>query len=312
MDERLGEAPIGYGERVQNLAIVVLMLVWALLLPGCSSGCRGKGEPPGRAQVVVTIFPVYDLVRRIAGPDADVALIVPPGQSAHGFQPRPGDVEVLSRMRLGVMVGLGLDEWMDAFVPQAPKGARVLKIGDRVPQLAKGADSDDANTDPHVWLDPQRAQLIVRAVTDELGRVDPSHVLAYRERAKSLDASLAQLDHDAETRLAKLPKRSFLTHHLAFSYFAERYGLNIAGSRLTEPPKPAPDDHVRSLRTAASQRSVVAVFREPQLDQGPIQTFASDAALRLGVLDPLGGGPDTGTYEALIRFNVSALEAQLR
>jgi zinc transport system substrate-binding protein len=287
------------------------MALLGLVLPGCSGGCRGNRAQTGRAQVVVTIFPVFDLVRRIAGPDADVSLLVPPGQSVHGFQPRMDIAEDVSRVRLGVMVGLGLDDWMEAVMRRAPERARVLKLGDRVPQLTKTADSDSAPSDPHVWLDPQRAQLMVRAVTEELGRVDPAHVLAYRERSKSLDASLVALDREAEARLAKLPKRGLLTHHAAFAYFAERFGMTVLDAVVREPPNPPSEAHLATLRTAIQQKRVGAIFREPQLDPAPVEALAKATGLSLGLLDPLGGGPESGSYEALIRFNVAALESQL-
>jgi zinc transport system substrate-binding protein len=51
-------------------------------------------------------------VRRVAGVDADVTLLLPAGRSEHSFDPTPRDVEAVAESRLGVMIGLGLDPWM--------------------------------------------------------------------------------------------------------------------------------------------------------------------------------------------------------
>ena len=60
--------------------LAVLWLVASIALMPLA-GCRPKTHE--RAKVAVSIFPVYDLVRRIAGPDADVTLVLPPLSLIH-------------------------------------------------------------------------------------------------------------------------------------------------------------------------------------------------------------------------------------
>jgi ABC-type Zn uptake system ZnuABC Zn-binding protein ZnuA len=66
---------------VRKLAFAVLPLLVAAL-PGCGKGCGRSGDAT-RATVAVSIFPIYDLARRVAGPDADVMLLLPPGRNEH-------------------------------------------------------------------------------------------------------------------------------------------------------------------------------------------------------------------------------------
>jgi len=125
----------------------VLVLAFALLaaLPGCSS-CKGGATASTRPKVAVSIFPIYDLTRRIAGPDADAVLLLPPGKSEHHFDPTPRQVEEVASAKLGVMVGLGLDPWMDRLLKDAAPSARVLKVGQ--PQIKGGNGVQDAQRDP--------------------------------------------------------------------------------------------------------------------------------------------------------------------
>src|SRR5690348_8270459 len=116
------------------------------MVPGCSKGC-GKAGADGRTKVVVSIFPVYDLVRRVAGPDADVTLLLQPGHNEHSFDPTPKDIETAAQAKLGVMVGLGLDPWMEKLVKEAAPSARLLKVGDRVPTLT--IKDDPIGADDH-------------------------------------------------------------------------------------------------------------------------------------------------------------------
>jgi ABC-type Zn uptake system ZnuABC Zn-binding protein ZnuA len=290
------------------LPSLLVFLVFLVSLPACSKGCGGSAAAE-RTQVTVSIFPVYDLVRRVAGPDADVHLVVPPGKTEHGFQPTARDGEIAARSKLAVMVGLGLDSWMEDLMRSAPAKARTLKVGDRVPTLPVEEGKDDL--DPHVWMDPQRGQLIVRAIAEELGRVDAAHAIAYRERATELDSALAALDQDAERRLKALPRKGFVTLHAGFGYFAERYKLSVLAVLEPVPGKEPTSESKANVLRVTKDKDVPALFGEPQLDQAPVKALAAEAQIPVGVLDPLGGGPDTDSYEKMIRFDVTALEKHL-
>lgn len=269
--------------------------------------------------VSVSIFPLYDVVRRIAGPDADVALVLPPGHTPHSFEPTPKDTASASKARVGVMVGLGLDPWMEKLMKDAAPKARIVKVGDRVPTLdvkddPRGdadADKGATATDPHVWLDPERVRLIVRAVAEELGKADSPHALAYRKRATELDESLAALDKDVETRTKALKTRGFVSFHGSFQYFAERYKLAIFAVIEPTPGSQPSGAYTSKVAEIIKSKNVPALFSEPQLDPRPAKILADEAKIRLGTLDPVGGGPETNSYEKMIRFDVAQLEKNL-
>ena len=268
----------------------------------------------------------------MAGPDADVTLLLPPGKNEHTFDPTPKDVANVAQAKLGVMVGLGLDAWMEKLVKEAAPTARVLKAGERVPTITIKADvlgdeeADAARdggeedhdhekgaTDPHVWLDPQRARLIVKQIAEELSRADSAHGAAYRERADALDAELDKLDKDLETRTAALKTKGFITFHGSFGYFADRYKLQILA--VIEPyPGSTPDSkYIAKVLTTVKAKKVPALFSEPQLDARPAQILADEGKIPLGVLDPVGGSTaDTDTYEKMLRFDMASLEKYLK
>jgi ABC-type Zn uptake system ZnuABC Zn-binding protein ZnuA len=250
-------------------------------------------------------------------------LLLQPGRSEHSFDPTPRDIEAATQAKLGVMVGLGLDPWMQKLMKDASPSARVLRVGDRVPTrtieeepVGKGAAMDDEDgegtPDPHVWLDPQRAQLIVRAIAEELGRVDAAHALGYRERATELDRSLSALDAEVDARLKALSRRGFVTFHGSFGYFAERYKLEILAVIEPYPGSQPTGEYVSKVLATIRAKNVPALFSEPQLDPRPAKILADEANVPLGVLDPVGGGPEADSYEKLIRFDVAQLERLLK
>jgi zinc transport system substrate-binding protein len=311
---------------VRTLA-TTLALAGLFLLPGCSS-CRAKES--ARAKVVVSIFPIYDLTRRVAGPDADVVLLLPPGKSEHHFDPTPKQVEDVAAAKLGVMVGLGLDPWMEKMLKDAAPTARALKVGAHVPTIAVqddplgddeahagGVPDDDHDhekgaTDPHCWLDPKRAAKMAQVIGDELVAVDPLHAPSYRERTAMLVAKLGELDTEIERRSATWSRKDFVTFHGSFGYFAERYHLQIAAVIEPFPGSTPTGKYIEAVRAVVEKKKVPGLFSEPQLDPRPAKILADELKIPLGVLDPVGGSAETDSYEKLLRFDVDALEKVLK
>ncbi len=307
---------------------LIVLVVLSIALGACN-GCHGVGG--GRTKVAVSIFPIYDLVRRVAGPDADVILVLPPGHTEHSFDPTAKDVEQIASAKLGVMVGLGLDPWMEKLMKDAAPSAKTLKLGEKVPTLkvqegaigdeaadkARGKEDEDHDhekgaTDPHVWMDPSRARTMAKAIGDELAGVDAAHAAGYHERATQLDGDLDKLDKEIATRTQAFKTRGFVTFHGSFNYYASHYDLKILGVIEPFPGSSPTSDYIQEVLKVVEQRHVPALFSEPQLDARPAKTIAEAAKIPLGTLDPVGGTPETDTYEKLLRFDTDALEKFLK
>ena len=282
-----------------------------LLVPGLGGlGCRGgDAPPPARAAVAASIFPLFDVVRRVAGEAANVALVLPPGHPDHGFDPRPHDLTRLSAIEVGFGVGLGLDPWLQRTLAASTDGrARVIELG---PSL-EPRRFPEGGLDPHFFLDPERMARAALLVSEALAAGDPAGRGGYATRGEQVAAELRALDADLGARAARLRKRAIVTFHGSFYYFAERYGLTVVA--VVEPlpgREPGPQDLAEVLRKVR-ESGAFALFTEPQLDPRPARVLAAESGLPLFELDPIGGGPGAETYEAFMRKNMAALEAALR
>jgi len=79
--------------RRRGAGLLALALLGAAVL-----ACAGR--VPDRRRVAASIFPLYDIVRRVAGDRLVVELVLPPGQTSHSFHPKPRDVAALSDVTL--------------------------------------------------------------------------------------------------------------------------------------------------------------------------------------------------------------------
>ena len=287
-------------------ALVTAILALGLSGPACHST---EGPPPARAVIAASIFPIYDIVRRVAGDAARVALVLPPGHMDHGFDPRPHDLARLSGVELAFGVGLGLDPWHERVLAASTDGrARVVELG---PALGP-RPFPPGGLDPHFFLDPERMARGAILVAEALASRDPAAASGYRARGAQVAAELRALDADLRVRAARFKKRGIVTFHGSFFYFAERYGLTVVAVVEPLPGREPKSRDVADVLRAIRESGAAALFSEPQLDPRPARVIAAESGLPLFELDPIGGGPGAETYEALMRRNVAVLEEALR
>lgn len=274
-----------------------------------------------RPSVVVSIHPLYDLVRQVAGDDADVVRILPVGASPDVFDPTPRDVARVARADLAITVG-GIDRWLRDLLDAAGGGAVRLELlalpavqellARDFPELVPTDGAAVLAWNAHVWLDPRTVATALPDLATALAAVDPEHAEGYRARAATLADELAALDAELAATLAPVAGVAFVPFHDAWPYFAARYGLDLVVAIEPFPGRePSPAYLAMTLRLVA-ESGARAIFWEVQLDRRPAQVVADEAGVALYELDPLGGAGDRQTYQDLLRWNARVLLEGLR
>ena len=157
--------------------------------------------------------------------------------------------------------------------------------------------------DPHIWLDPVNAKVLVQEIEEALAAADPDHAATYDANAEAVTAKLDALISDVEAEVAGLSDKGFIVFHDAYHYFEERFGLEAAGSITVSPEVMPGAERVAELRDKVQDLGATCIFSEPQFEPRLVQTISEGTGARSGVLDPLGAdltdGPDL--YFQLIR-----------
>ena len=174
-----------------------------------------------RIKVVASFYPVYEFVKNVGGNKVDVSTLIPIGVEPHDFEPSIQQIQNAESADLIIYNGAGLERWIDKIDSKskvdASQGLNFLK----------GNDSESAGTyDPHVWLDPVLAEKEVENIRDALVKADPANSQYYQSNANKFIAELNNLDNKIKTELTTCDKKDFIAFHNAFTYFANRYGLN--------------------------------------------------------------------------------------
>ncbi len=298
-------------DRWPRLPLIALSLV--LAASGLVGACRRAPTP--QREVAATVFPVYDLARRVAGDRLAVRLVLPAGLDPHGYEPRPRDVAGLAEAGLIFAVGLGLDPWASGLARAAGAGeARVFELGPLMdPILAPpGLIRAEPLIDPHFWTDPLRAKRAVDVIVEALGGLDAEGAVFYRERGEMVKRSIDALHGELALRADTWRRRRILTFHGSLFYFAARYRLQVVGVVQPVPGSEPTAQHLASLVALLRGPDPAALFVEPQLDGQLARSLAREAGVDVHLVDPLGGGPTATSYEDLLRGIGAVMDQALR
>ncbi len=187
-----------------NRIIMALCAVAGTMILLMAAGCIQQQETVVPADngttpltVAVTILPQKQFVERIAGENAHVIVLVPPGADPHTHEPTPKQLEDISKASVYFKVGSGIEferAWMDKLSGVNPRMTVVdtstgvqLISGDHVPD----GSEVQGGADPHIWLSPKNAKIMVENTYQGLARADPVHKAEYRANT---DAYLRELD----------------------------------------------------------------------------------------------------------------------
>jgi zinc transport system substrate-binding protein len=285
---------------------LALALAAALIVAGC------QGAPaPGKAVVVATIYPLWDLARQVAGDRAEVVSLVPPGVEPHDWEPSARDVTVGQRATVFIHSGTGLDASATRLLAGLRGGTRVIDASIGLDLLRQGA-----GVDPHVWLDPTLARTQVQTIANGLAQADPAGGPVYLENAAAFVARLDALDQAFTAGLRDCARRELVTSHAAFAYLARRYSLTQVPIMGVAPEaEPSPADLAAIVQTARRLK-VTHVFFEPLVSPRLAQTLAREIGATALPLDPIEGASReqaaAGTgYVELMQANLANLRVGL-
>ena len=281
------------------ICVVVLFLVFS-----------HKVEIGGKGKVAATIFPVYDIVKNIAGDSIEVSLILPPGASPHTFDLSPKEAIGLWGNKAIFAIGHGLDLWTNKL--SASAGIENTVILDGGISFLDSSDPDEPGEDPHYWLSVANARLMAAGVRDELSRIYPEKSEIFEKNYLMYDARLLSLDKEIRSELAGLPNRNISAFHNAWSYFAKEYGLSVAASFEEFPGKEPTPQYLAEFQNIVKNKGIKVIFSEPQFSTTPLEPIVNDLGIKISILDPIGGVAGRDSYESLMRYNTTQIVNSLK
>jgi zinc/manganese transport system substrate-binding protein len=275
--------------------------------PAASAPAKGGGERP---LVVVTTTQLGDIVRQVAGTDAQIHQLLQANTDPHEYEPRPADVQATAGAKLVVESGNELDHWMGEIVKEAGGSPAEVTIA-----AEEGEDHPASEFDPHWWHDPRNVEAAVGAIRDELSQVAPANAARYKANADAYLAKLKTLDTGIQTCMDQVPagERKLVTSHDAFNYFTKRYGITVVGAVIPSQSTQAQPSagEIAKLAAVVRREGVKAVFPESSINPDLAKTLARETGAKADYVlygDTLGAEGSSGdTYLKMEAANADAM-----
>lgn len=302
-------------------ALAWLMVVVGAGLVGCNGAETGASTNLGEAErpaVVATNTLIADWAEQVGGDHIDLTSILQPGTDPHVYEPVPADSVAFEQADLILYNGYNLEPGLMRLLTAAGANAQHLAVGEVVPPL----NLDDAGQtvpDPHVWGDVSNVVPMVEAIRDELIDLAPDQAETFTANAARYIDELTQLHDWIAAQTATIPpaQRQLVTTHDAFQYYANAYGLTVAGTLIGISTEEQPSAQtVQQLVTVIQNLGVPAIFAETTLNPQLIRTVAQEAGVTLApqelYADSMGTpGSEGDSYVRMMAANTRAIVTNL-
>lgn len=214
--------------------LAVLLAAITTVLCGCSAD-NNTADSEEKLTIITTIFPAYDFARQVFGENADVKMLLKPGQESHSYDPSAKDIVEISSSDLFIYNGGESDQWVESILESTPD-ISIFRMTDAVSLLeeetAEGMQTDEHNHDEdteydeHIWTSPQNAAVIVRALGEYAAEIFPEISEELSTNASDYADKIDSLDRDFSELLYGEERYFIFGDRFPMLYFFKEYGLN--------------------------------------------------------------------------------------
>ena len=296
-------------------------------------------------KVVTSIKPIHSLASYIMDGVGSPGLIVDGYNSPHSFQLKPSHAKMLEQADIIFWIGEDLENFLEKPLATIAKKAEKIELleikgikklkfrernifeeheghddhGDNAKKEehddhghdAKKEEHDDHDDhghgeyDPHIWLDPINAKVILNEITEHLIENDSKNAATYKSNLAKAISEIDKLIIDVITETNT--DLSYVVFHDAYQYYENRFNVNILGAMTVNPDVMPGAEQIHEIHEVIEHDNVSCILSEPQFNPDIIKSIAKDTSVKTGVLDPLGANlkPGKDLYFDLIR-NMSA------
>lgn len=226
----------------RKLLAVITAAATVLSLCACSSESGYSSSDSGKLKIISTVFPPYDLARQIAGDNAEISILLPPGSEIHNYEPSAKDMIAIRNCDIFLYIGGENEQWAEKLInSNDTENVTAVKLIDYVPTLSEDEDEHDHDhdhdhehgheTDEHIWTSPKNAQLMLSAVYDAICKVDPSDKQTYTKNKDAYAKQLSDLDDAYRSAVDNAKNKTIvLADKFPFRYLAHEYGLEFSAA----------------------------------------------------------------------------------
>ena len=264
-------------------------------------------------RIVTTSADLKALVQAVGGERVEVESLAAPEQDPHAIEVKPAQLARVRGAALLVRIGLDHEPWLARL--RVPETVAVLDASRNVrltqtqtPRLrAERRAHVHAFGNTHYWLDPENALPMTAAISHALSKLSPADAKSFETNRAQFASALEKRIVEWKAALAPFRGTRIVVMHDSWSYFAERFGLQIVAAAEPQPGVPPSPAELAALYGRMREAGVRVLVADPHSNPALVREVAAKGGATAVMLSPSGHD-----YIRLLHENVSRLAAALK
>jgi zinc transport system substrate-binding protein len=254
---------------------------------------KKKKEDNGKEVITVSILPQKTFVKKIAGNDFDISVLIPPGASPAAYTLLPSQLKSINRSIIWFRIGhIGFEQSWKEKIREANKNMQVIDLSEGLDLITTNGDRNKNNkhsegVDPHIWMSPSLVKKICLKITKSLVQINPDKGAEYNHNYLKFLKEIEKLDLEIRDTIKDYHGKQFITFHPSLSYYARDYGL-IQHSLEPGGKEPTPQ-HMAKVIDLAKKEDIRIIYIQSELDRNHARVFAEEVngeVVEIWPLDP--------------------------
>ena len=146
-------------------------------------------------------------------------------------------------------------------------------------------DHDHVGQDPHIWLSPKNAMVMVDNIYEALVKIDPDNRHYYSQNKDVYIETLRDLDNNMRNIFSNMATKKFFVYHPSWGYFANEYDLEMIPIE-EEGKAPTPEGIIHLIKQA-KENNIRVIFATPEFETETAETVAHEIGGSVVLLSPL-------------------------
>ena len=269
------------------IIVLIILLITTSIIYFINSQKNSEKLNDGKIGVGVSIGPEVEFVKAVGGDKVDVTLMMPPSADPHSYEPLPNQLSQVSNAKMYAEIGTSLEfetNYMDN-IKAANPNMLIVNTSKGINLIPNSAEGEANTVDPHVWVDPKNAEIMVNNIYDGLVEVDPGNKEYFTKNRDNYIQQIKELDSNT-TKLLKSKNGSYiLIYHPSFGYYAKDYNMTQIGAMIND-EEPSPQ-RIAMMIDIAKKYNIKTLYSEPQYNLNFMESIASQAGARVVTVNDL-------------------------
>lgn len=234
--------------RWQNWLVTPIFLFSSLFIVSAQAGT-----------VSVSNYPLFLLSQAVTEGAPSAKQLLQAGEVGHHGSISPGDIKAIQDSTFVVWFGGALENNLASTLEKAPNAISLFAFDafNRYPLRNVTGKPLAGTLDPHIWLDPENAKAITRALAVIHSHANPQYKKLYHANAQKFAQKMDTAV--AKTQPNVIKKRPYWAYHDAYQYIEPALQLQFIGSLSTDEHLAPKASQLRRLNEQRPQKQMCLI-----------------------------------------------------